>query len=336
MSHVIGYEPAHNTTLFEQTVGGALKGYYPQMYSPVLKEKLHDNTIITRLTNRQFEGKFKNRGDTIIIRKTPGITINEYKDGGTVTYEDPEADTDKYVIDRAKYYAFRIKDIEKSLSDINNFAETWTNEGSKALADSIETEFFTTAATWADTHNAGPTAGAKSGGYNLGTAEKPLYVYKTPADAAAATPDTTGSGKAAIVDAIANAGGCLAEQTGGKNGRPWIVIPVCAAVRIQTSEFKAADIDGTGRSMLREGVEKIGNFAGFDVYQSNFLPYSSTTHAFTCLFGDTGAITYCDEISKSEMMRSETTFATLHRSLLVYDFFPIWKEHIGTMVIKMG
>lgn len=317
--------------------------YHPDIYSPELKENLRDATILTRITNDEFTGKFKNKGDTIVVRGTPLIEVKDYVDGQKLTYEDPEAKDERHTINRAKYYGFRVKDVNQALSDIPAFAAKWTKEGALELAKKLDEEFFADVYAKCDPKNCGNAAGRISENYTLGNATNtdgsgngPLYIYKTQALADADT--TSNRKKAAVVDAIAAACGCLDEQKGGKNARPWIVIPSAVAVRIQTSELSDASLAGDTKSILRQGVESIGSIAGMDIFRSNLLPTVTIDgrKCFICLFGDNSAITFANEISKTEMLRDPDSFADLHRSLAVYDWFPRWPERFGHLVVTLG
>lgn len=307
--------------------------YIPEMYSPILKENMRDALMLSRITNTEFQGKFRNKGDTIIVRKTPLIGTKKYVDEQHIAYEDPNAQDERFTINRARYYAFRVHDINQALSDIPNFAGTWTKEGARQLAEDIEDEFFQDVYAQCDPYNKGNTAGRISGNYQLGTSADPLFLYKTQAQADA---DTTASRKkAAVVDALAAACGVLDEQKGGKNARPWIIIPSAVAVRIQTSELKDASMTGDSKSTIRLGVESIGSIAGMDIYRSNLIP-KLDTNKFVCLFGDNSAITFANEISKTEMLRDTDSFSDLHRSLCVYDWFVRWPERFGHLVVSLG
>lgn len=317
--------------------------YIPDLYSPTLKENMRDATMLTRITNTEFQGKFRNKGDTIIVRKTPLIGTKPYVDEQHIAYEDPTAQDEKFTINRARYYAFRVHDINQALSDIPNFAGTWTKEGARQLAEDMEVEFFEDIYSKADPKNCGNAAGRISGAYKLGNASAtdgsgngPLYLYKTQAAADADT--TSNRKKAAVVDALAAACGALDEQKGGKNARPWIIIPSSVAVRIQTSELKDASLAGDPKSIIRQGVESIGSIAGMDIYRSNLLPKRTVdgNQCFICLFGDNSAVTFANEISKTEMLRDPDSFSDLHRSLCVYDWFVRWPERLGCMVVALG
>ena len=111
-----------------------LKSYIPQLYSPKLREKFWYNTILRKITNSEFKGAFKNKGDSIIVRCMPDIGTSRYVDGMKIKYQKPESYDIQFKIDKGLYYAFVVSDVQKAFSDIPNWAEKWTDDGGKQLA----------------------------------------------------------------------------------------------------------------------------------------------------------------------------------------------------------
>ena len=322
-----------------QTVGGTAvrEGYSPDIYSPDLKEIFRHNTFLTRVCNRKFEGKFRHRGGKIIVRTPPLIRTQKYVNGQTISYQDPEAYKVEHTINRSRYYAFKVGDVDQAFSDIPNFAGTWTKEGGKQLAEDNETEWLNDIYSKCHAKNQGNTAGVVSSEYKLGTAAAPLYVYKTQALASAAT---SISNKNPAVDALTEAAATLQEQPGGMGLNPWIILPIWYAQYIQTSELKEASFSGDSSSLLRKDVKSIGNIAGFDVYLSNLLPSFAAVDAlpkrYMVLFGDQSAISFADEIDITEMLKDKDEIGTFHRSLMVYDWFVDYAERFGHMIVAKG
>lgn len=320
---------------------GTREGYSPDIYSPDLKEMFRHNTFMTRITNREFQGKFRNKGEKILIRTPPLIKTKKLIVGQTIDYQDPDSHMEEHTINRARYYAFVVHDIEQKLSDIAAFARTWTKEGGLQLAEDNELEFLNDIYAKCHVSNQGNTAGVVSGEYKLGTVASPLTVYKTLAEATAAGAVTN---KNPAVDAITEAAACLQEQPGGAGDsrRPWIILPIWYGQYIQTSELKNASLSGDATSTLRKSVNAIGNLAGFDIYLSNLLPTiaadvgNSLPKRYVTLFGDNSAISFADEISGSELLRDKDVIGDFHRSYMVYDWFVSYAERFGSMIVAKG
>ena len=320
-----------------------LKGYIPEIYSPKLREKFWYNTILRKITNTEFQGQFKNKGDTIKVRCMPNMTTKPFNAKTEMVYDDLTSTFIDYTINRGRYYAFKVYDVQQAFSDIPNWANKWTDDGAKQLAVDEETEFFADicSATGCDAANKGLTAGAKSGLYNLGESTKPVSLYFTDTKAAAGTA-VPGGDKTTAIELATRMAATLDEQKGGSGTTPFIVIPVWMAQMIQNSDvFRAADIMGDDTSILRKNAcNSIGKIAGMDVYVSNLLPVDSESVAsrkvYPIMFGDNTAITFADEVSKTEVLRSETNVCDLHRSIHVYDWFKRYPERYGVAFVTVG
>ena len=344
--------------------GGAgdfgLKSYIPEIYSPKLREKFWDNTLLRKICNTEFTGKFKNKGDTIVVRCLPNIPTSKFVAGQKIDYFRPKSYDVKYTIDRARYYAFVVDDVQKAFSDIPNWAEKWTGEGAKQLAQDEELEFLADIGSGTKCHekNTGDAtygkAGFRGGGYKIGCGTHPVALYADTPDAAlAANVGTTTNyacDRATPTDFITRLAAVLNEQPGGFGINPFVVVPVWMTQMLQNSELKKADMVGDPVSLLRkDAVTSIGKIAGMTIYVSNLLPSddftlsyntsSATTGSvkrFPIIFGDQSAITFADEVSKTEVLRDKDVVGDFHRSYHVYDWFPRLPERFGVGFVVDG
>ena len=321
-----------------------LKSYIPQLYSPKLREKFWYNTILRKITNSEFKGQFKNKGDKIIVRCMPDIGTSRYVDGMKITYQKPESYDIEFTIDKGLYYAFMVSDVQKAFSDISGWAEKWTDDGGKQLAQDWETWFFKDigSGTKADAANIGETAGAISASYNLGTSAKPVSLYKSDAAAASGTAVNSGD-KTTPVELVTRMAATLDEQKGGAGATKFVILPVWMTQVLQNSEvFQAADKMGDDVSILRkDAVTSIGKVAGLDVYVSNLLPKTETSSGsgrwvYPLIFGDNSAITFADEVSITEVLRDKSVVGDFHRSLQIADWMVRYPERFGVSFVVKG
>ncbi len=77
--------------------------FIPVIWSSKLQEKFYLSTVFGSITNTTYEGEIKNQGDTVVIRATPDIAINDYEKGQKLNYERPESTAIEMTIDYAKY-----------------------------------------------------------------------------------------------------------------------------------------------------------------------------------------------------------------------------------------
>lgn len=313
-------------------IGGlpVASSYIPHKYSPLLLEKYHDNTFLTKVTNRDYEGDFRESGDQITIRHRPDISTFRYRKGMTIPYQGLATGETVVTVDRARGWAFKVNKIDEKLTDLKGFVGQWTDEGAKALAEDNEAEFLADIFSRCDAANAGNTAGLRSSSYDLGSAITPLQVVNSGA---------TSDHVANAPDAIAAAAAALSEQPGGMGDDPWIIIPVWMGLRIQTSELKNASDSGDDQSMLRKSIKALGKIAGFTVYQSNLVKVDtdgSNNKLYNVVFGDRAGITFAEQVSISEVKPNPFEPGDLHSSIMVYDWFPIQPTRFGHMVVTPG
>lgn len=337
-----------------------LKSYIPDIYSPTLREKFWDNTLLRKVCNTEFTGKFRNKGDTIIVRCLPNIPTSKFVAGQKVDYFRPKTYDVKYTIDRGRYYAFVVDDVQKAFSDIPNWADKWTSEGAKQLAQDEEIEFLSDIGSGTKCHskNTGDAtygkAGFRSGSYKIGSTLHPVALYESTPDGAikanTGTSTNQACGIATPVDLITRLAATLNEQPGGLGLDPYVIVPVWMTQMIQNSEIKNADLMGDPVSLLRkDAVTAIGKIANMTIYVSNLLPATdytlsyNTTSATTgtvkqypIIFGDKSAITFADEVSKTEVLRDKDVVGDFHRSFHVYDWFARYPERFGVGFVVDG
>ncbi len=101
-------------------------------------EKLYASTCFGEIANTDYEGEIKNKGDTVEIRTTPSITIKDYVVGGGLNYEKPTSDKVELHIDKAKYFAFEVNDIDSYQSDIK-LMDDWSDDAGQQMKIAIDT-----------------------------------------------------------------------------------------------------------------------------------------------------------------------------------------------------
>ena len=144
-------------------------GFIPQLWSQKLNAKFYANTMMTEISNTDWEGEIKNQGDTIRIRTAPSITINDYAGAGTtLTSEVPTPIFQDMQIDQGKYFSVQVNDVLAHQADMD-LMNMFTDDAAKQLKINIENDTFFNwfVTSGANAANKGATAGAISGAYNL-------------------------------------------------------------------------------------------------------------------------------------------------------------------------
>jgi len=282
-------------------------GFIPEIWSGKLQVKFYKTTVLSEITNNDWEGEIKGQGDRVVIRKTPDITIYDYKRGMTLTTEVPDNTTIDLTIDKGKYFNVVVDDVNEVQSDLH-LMDMFTSDASEQMKIAIDQVVLAAMPALADANNKGDTAGVLSDSLNLGKTGAAVKLVNT----------TPAAGQSTPVDFVLAMGLCLDEQNVPESGR-WIVIPAWMGMMLKQSDLKAAYLTGDATSPLRTG--KIGTIDRFTVYVSNNLPTASDTGTkYYCLAGTRDAVSFASQITKVESLRAQTTFGNLVRGLNVFGF----------------
>jgi hypothetical protein len=125
------------------------------------------------------------------------------------------------------------------------------------------------------------------------------------------------------VERIVDWGAVLDEQNIPTEGR-FLIIPVWMSALLKTSDLKQAYLTGDSTSPIRNGL--IGSVDRFNIYVSNLLNIPSYTEV---LFGQTKALTFATQITKTKMQDNPDGFGSLYRGLQVYGYKVILPEAFG-------
>lgn len=294
-------------------------GFIPQVWSGKMVEKLYLSTCFAEISNTDYEGEIKNKGDTVEIRTTPSITINDYVVGGGLTYEKPTSDKVELHIDKAKYFAFEVNDVDAYQADIQ-LMDDWSDDAGQQMKIAIDKVIL--GAVYADVaaENAGNTAGVESSSYDMGATNTPLAITK-----------------ANILDYIVDAGSVLDEQNVPDTDR-WIVLPTWMNGMLKKSDLRDASIMGDNTSVFRNG--KVGTLDRFTVYMSNNMSKvtdpTTTNQATNIIFGHKKALTFASQMTSMENLPNPSDFGQLVRGLNVFGFEVIDPNAMGHMYAERG
>ena len=289
--------------------GLAAAGFVPAIWSGKLVEKFYSSTVLSAISNTDYEGEIKNQGDTVKIRTKPTITISDYRADGSLALQRPVGTTIELTIDKGKYFSVILDDVMEIQSDLNNMS-IWADDASEQFKITIDTAVLLGLVNQPTaTTNRGTAAGAISAAVNLGATGSPLALVN--ADPA--------SGEVEVLDAILRMGQVLDEANIPETGR-WLVMPTWMATLIKRSELRQANLTGDGQTIMRNG--RIGMVDRFTLYTSNLLPNGATNIGvageYGVFAGHAHGLTFASQFSKVETLKSESTFGQILRGLQVY------------------
>lgn len=256
----------------------AVSTFIPELWSARLLHALDKAHVATNLVNRDYEGEIAQRGDTVHINSIVNPTIRSYTAGTAITVEDLDTDDQTLVINQAKYFAFNIEDIDKAQAG-GDLVDVAMARAAYGLADAADAYLLGVMAAGADSAN---------------------------------VIDSTALTEANIYAQIVQLRMLLDKANVPTADRGIIVPPEAYALLLQDSRFTS--VTATAENAVVNGL--VGRVAGFDVYESNNLPVS--TSVTSIIAGVPTATTYAEQINSVEAMRQEGQFADLLRGLHLY------------------
>lgn len=309
------------------------------IFETEFRRRTRDLSLVDKLCSHNWKGRFRGHGVEIRRPVMPLLKSRKRRPGDPVIYQELQGKDETFRINRMRDLAFHIA-VESELFCPQNLESKMNKEAQAQFAEDRDLEFFADAPFKAHRCNRGNFAGIKSGMYELGTATAPLYIFKTDAEAAAkrATLEHTASATEAITNMVA----ALEEWPGGSMGEVKVVVPTCIQNRLINSELKYADQMGDQLSVLRKGIKYIGDIAGANIIGCNQMPMWDVDAAnglpkrFLCMFLNTQALEFVDEINIDENMKDKDQYGIFYRTLGIYDWFASYPELMGYAVIALG
>ncbi|MFF7310551.1 P22 coat protein - protein 5 domain protein [Streptomyces sp. NPDC008137] len=282
-----------------------IRNFVPEIWSSRLLVATRKALVYAapRVVNRDYEGEIAEAGDTVRITSISRPAIGTYVPGSTtITPEKLTTGQRTLVVDQSKYWAFSVDDVDKRQAK-SNVIPAAMSEAAYALADTI------------DQHVAGLYTQIVAANF-LNVVGSPIDTYTTPTDAydKVLVPLRTKLTKANVPSA----------------GRYVIVPPEFYASLLLDSRFIKSDEAGTDAG-LRNGF--VGRAANFDIYESNNCPVP-TGDTTVVQAGVNAAITFAEQINKTEAYRPESSFSDAVKGLALYGAKVIRPDHLAAAFIN--
>src|SRR5271166_2762955 len=115
-------------------VGNSLgtTGFIPEIWSGKLVEKFYASTVLSAISNTDYEGEIKNQGDKVHIRTKSTITIRTYLADGALQLERPSGNFVDLQITQAKYFNTILDDVMEVQSDLN-VLNIWADDAAEQM-----------------------------------------------------------------------------------------------------------------------------------------------------------------------------------------------------------
>jgi hypothetical protein len=264
----------------------SINNFKPQIWSARLLVAWRKSLVYggPMVVNRDYEGDIAESGDVVKITSISDPTISDYVPNSTVITPEELTDAQRnLVIDQSKYWAFKVDDVDKRQAKGNVMPEAMSRAAYR-LRDV------------ADQYIAGLYTGVAAGN-NLGTIS---VVAATPTDA--------------YDDVLVPLKVTLDDGDVPTEGRYCVVPPWFTGRLLRDDRFISADKAGT-TDALRNGF--VGRAAGFNIVQSNNTP-NPTGDDNVIQAGVNAAISFAEQINKTEAYRPESSFSDAVKGLALY------------------
>ncbi len=284
----------------------AITNFVPEVWSAALLKALRDRLTYAQagIINRNYEGEIARAGDTVHITNFTDPSVRTYTKNTDITYDLLTDDTQTLVVNRSRYFAFSVDDIDKRQA-LGGFVEEATVGASFNLAAEADDYVAGLMVSGAGTTLADAEVGAADG-----DAYKLLVAMRT----------------------------ALTRTNTPDEGRFVIVPPEFYAVLLQDDRFIRADASGTTAG-LRNGF--VGRAAGFEVIESNRVPETAVTGppadtTYALVAGHSMATTFAEQIANTEALRLEKQFGDGVRGLHLYGAKVVRPEQLVTVEVDVA
>jgi N4-gp56 family major capsid protein len=264
--------------------------FRPTIWSANLLVALRKALVYGGVANHDYEGEITQSGDAVRITSISRPTVAPYIAGSTVINPQPLVDAQRtLVIDQSEYWAFEVDDVDARQAK-GNVMPQGMSEAAYALADTMDQYIASLGFTAAQSANV------------LGSTGSPIAI------------NTESSPNDAYNKVLVPLRTALTKANVPTAGRYCIVTPDFYGALLQDSRFVKVNESGTEQG-LRNGI--VGRAAGFDILESNNVP-NPTGGVFAIQAGVPDAITFAEQINKTEAYRPQTSFSDAVKGLALY------------------
>lgn len=275
----------------------AITNFIPELWAAAVQLPFQKSLVFGQpsVANTKYEGMIRRQGDTVHITSITAPTIRSYTKGTELTVEELADANLTLNIDQGDYFAFRVHDIDEvqAAGDFEGPATLQAGHGLKDQVDSYIAGLFNLAV-----GSGGPATANRLGDVSVvdGTGTgKP------------------GSGQTTAWNVLVDLANRLNKQSVPSDGRYAIIDPDFLSSLMHDPRFSRVDASGSSET-LRNGI--VGRAAGFDILVSNNTVKASSRSLVVAGIPD--ALTFANQLTQVEAMRSEGHFADLVRGLNVY------------------
>jgi len=306
----MGFEAG--TTNYNPATSGQTNSFWlPEVFSKKVQVAFRKSAVAEAICNTHYMGEIAQFGDTVNIIKEPTITVTDYTRATTSLSSTVLTDQELVLqVDQAKYFQFKVDDLEKRFSHVN-WQQVASDNAAYQLKDAFDVNVITAA-----------VAGIGSNTY--GTVAAPI-------DTGHAT------GEVDPLDVLARLARLLDDANVPEENR-WVVAKPEFYEELAKTSSKLLSVDyNQGNGGLRNGLVASGELRGFKMYKSSNVPTPSGSGSPThqILAGHMSAVSCAQSLSTVESIRDNDSFKDIVRGLLVWGRKVLRPEALALAIIKI-
>jgi hypothetical protein len=307
----MGIEAGTGNNFLVGTSGQTNTFWLPEVFSKKVQVAFRKSAVAEAICNTDYMGEISQFGDTVNIIKEPTITVTDYTRATTTLASTVLTDAELVLqVDQAKYFQFKVDDLEKRFSHVN-----WQTVASDNAAYQLKDAFDVNVL-------AAAIAGIGSNAY--GTVAAPIDTGHA-------------SGEIDPLDVLARLARLLDEANVPEENR-WVVAKPAFYEELAKTSSKLLSVDyNQGNGGLRNGLVASGELRGFKMYKSNNIstPSGSGSPTHHILAGHMSAISCAQSLSTVESIRDNASFKDIVRGLLVWGRKVLRPEALALAIIKI-
>ncbi len=308
------------------------------IYSKKVQMFFRTASVVEAITNNDYYGEIANYGDSVIVIKEPKVSVTDYGRGQLIESQALDSDSFTLVLDQAKAFQFQVDDIEAKLSHIN-----WQSLATNGAVYALKNDYDKSVLGYMSENVAQGNLIASAAGETATAAQAGNVALTT----IAATADNALVLKINPTEAEVSAGTHLSpldllnkfnlklDLAEVPEESRWVVVDpeYVELIMREDSNVLNRDFNG-GMADLKDGLPGNGTMAisrvrGLVLHKTINAPRLVTaarpqTDGFlqdlgrVLVAGHMSAVATASAIVKTEVFRSQTTFADVVRGLHVY------------------
>lgn len=287
----------------------AIENFVPELWAAEVQVPFERALVFGQPTvvNRKYEGELKQKGDTVNITSVSDPTVKEYDKNTDIEIEDLDDENLKLLIDQGDYFAFRVNDVDR-VQAAGNFQSPATQRAGWKLKDKVDRYI-------AGLYNLSATNGGPQTANRLGN----VSVINGTGTGRPSESQTTAYN--VLVD-LANR---LNKADAPTDGRYVIIDPDFLSALQNDPRFSRVDASGSSET-LRNGI--VGRATGFDILLSNNT-VKTGNRSLVCA-GIPEALSFANQLTEMEALRSQNRFADIVRGLNIYGSKILYPDGLAT------